>query len=209
MRLRLGTGLLVSCLVLMGGCNSDMRLSLMGRGSDEEKLQKELTETRNELQDARETLSGMQTVVVEQQKQIKSLQDLGPRRLESLYHVKGITLGRYTGPADFDGQPGSDGLKVYLRTIDQTGDAIKAAGQVSVQLFDLALPAEKNLIGEYHWDTEKLSKTFSGGFMTYHYTLKCPFVAKPQNPEITVRVTFIDYLTGKHFSTQKVCKITE
>ena len=153
---------------------------------------------------------GLQTVIVDQQKQIRSLLALGKaKRLEKIYHVSKIAIGRYTGGVDTDGVAGHDAIKVFLRPIDQDGSTLKAAGDVKIQIFDLALPEKKNLIGEYKWPVDKISKQWSGGFMTYHFSFVCPWkkTSPPKHKKLTVRVEFLDYFTGKTFAAQKVCEV--
>ena len=144
----------------------------------------------------------------EKNKQIDSLLALGEKRLESLYQVKRIALGRYTGAVDLDGKPGDDAIKVYLRPIDQDGSVIKAPGTVKIELFDLSAGPAENLVGKYQWTVEQISKQWSGGFGAYHFSFTCPWQSDPPaGDEITVRLEFVDYLTGKVFVAQKLCKI--
>ncbi|MBL7133804.1 MAG: hypothetical protein ISS78_06880 [Phycisphaerae bacterium] len=153
---------------------------------------------------------GLQTVIIDQQKQIRNLQALGQgKRLERLFHVSRIELGRYTGGVDTNGLVGHDAIKVFLRPIDQDGSTVKAAGDVKIQIYDLALPADENLIGEYEWPVDKISKHWSGGFMTYYFSFVCPWkkASLPKHNELTVRVEFVDYLTGKTFTAQKACEV--
>jgi len=200
--------LIALAVMLAGATGCQNGLDLSGRDAKIEKLHKELEETTESLREARQINHGMQIVVIDQQKQIRTLRRLGDERLKKIFHVQAIRLGQYTGGADFDGQAGDDGIKVYLRPIDQRGDTIKAAGEVKIRLYDLAAPAGKNLIGEYNWPVEKMAGAFSGGFMTYHFSFECPWKSgPPQHREITVRVEFVDYLTGRHFSAQKLCKV--
>jgi len=147
----------------------------------------------------------MQMELLARQKQIQTLQGLGEKRMENLFHVTGINLGKYTAGTDLDGKGSHNGIRVYLTPIDRDGHAIKAAGSVKIQLFDLA--AKENLIAEYDFPVEKISERWAAGFMTYHYRFDCPWAASPEHDEITVRAEFIDYLTGKTFTTQKVCKV--
>jgi len=171
-------------------------------------LEADLASAREDLDQAGKDTAAARTELAEKQKQIDTLIKLGPDRLKKLFHVETIKLGRYTGGADFDGQAGDDGIKVFLRPIDSNGDTIKAAGSVTVQLYDLAQPADETLIGEYKWSVDEVAKAFSGGFMTYQFTFKCPWKpGPPKHKEITVRVEFTDYLTGKHFRAQKLCKV--
>lgn len=148
--------------------------------------------------------------IASHKKQISSLANLGRgKRLEKLFHVTKICLTRYTGGIDTDDKFGHDAIKVYLRPLDRDGSTVKAAGSVKIQIFDLALPAERNLIGSYEWSVDEISKCFSGGFVTYHFSFVCPWKkgTLPEHKQLTVRVEFLDYLTGKTFTAQKTCKI--
>lgn len=143
-----------------------------------------------------------------QQEQIETLMELDDRQLELLYFVDRIELGRHTGGWDLDGQNGQDGIKVFLTPHDQHGSALKAAGAATVQLYDLAAEPGENLIAEFHWTVEQLREQWVSGFMSYHYALNCPWGDNPPAHDIvTVRVTFVDYLTGKTFHAQKTCQI--
>ena len=152
--------------------------------------------------------------VASQQQQIQTLQALGgPDRLKKLFQVQRIQLGRHSGGVDLDGIAGDDGIRVYLRPIDQAGSVIKAAGAVKVQLFDLAAEEGETLVGQRTWTVDQLASEWAGGFLSYHFSLTCPWAAAatkslPAHKQITVRVEFIDYLTGKTFSAQKLCTIT-
>ncbi len=125
--------------------------------------------------------------------------------MENLFHVTGITLGKYTAGVDLDGKGSHNGIRVYLTPIDRDGHAIKAAGAVKIQLFDLA--AKENLLVEYDFPVEKISERWAAGFMTYHYRFDCPWPTPPEHEDITVRAEFTDYLTGKTFTAQKVCTV--
>ncbi len=141
------------------------------------------------------------------QKQIQTLQGLGEKRLGLLFCVTDIKLGKYTAGVDLDDRPGHDGVRVYLTPIDADGHAIKAAGAVKIQLFDLAAKTGENLVSACDFPVDKIAERWSAGFMTYHYRFECRWKTPPKHDEITVRVEFTDYLTGKTFTAQKVCKI--
>ncbi len=150
----------------------------------------------------------LQQDLARQQQQIETLQALGDKRLQQLYFVESIQLGRHTGGWDLDDKPGQDGIKVFLVPHDQYGSAIKAAGAATVQLYDLAAEPDKTLIAEFDWPVDELPDSWASGFMSYHYTLDCLWGDNPPaNDIITVRVVFVDYLTGNTFQAQKVCKI--
>ena len=165
---------------------------------DAQRQEDDLAREKEQLSKANKTLAD----------QVETLQGLGPDRLERLYRVTSIELGRYTGGVDLDGKDGHDAIKVYLDPLDRYGSTIKAAGEVSIRLFDLAEPAEKNLIGEYRWSVDELAQQWRGGFGVYRFSFICPWKAgPPRHDQITVRAEFVDYLTGRRFSTQRVCKV--
>ena len=173
-----------------------------------QKHTQELADLRERTRVLAEENQKLQARLADQGKQVRTLQALGPKRLEKLYHVAEIQLGRYTSGVDLDGKAGDDAVKVLLQPVDQHADVIKAPGEVLVHLYDLAEPPARNRIGEYRWTTDELAKKWAGGFLTYHYGLECPWKsAPPRHREITVRVEFTAYLTGRKFSAQKVCKI--
>lgn len=171
-------------------------------------LTADLASARAETELARKDADDAKSQLAGKQKRIDTLVALGPDRLKKLYDVTSLKLGQYTGGADLDGQAGDDGIKVFLRPIDANGDTIKAAGSVTIQLYDLAQPPDKTLIGKYEWSVDQVAKKFSGGFMAYHYTFTCPWKdAPPKHDQITVRLEFVDYLTGKTLPVQKLCKV--
>lgn len=168
----------------------------------------DLTDQVKELQDE---LAAKKAVVEAQEKQIATLRRIGDKRLELLFHVTAVKIERLSGGDDYDGKPGHDGVTVYLQPVDQDGHVIKAAGDIRVQLLDLANPDGKHLIGEYRLGVENARQAWHGKFMTNHYTLKCPWpkqTGPPAHNEITVRVEFTDYLTGRVFRDQKVVEVT-
>jgi hypothetical protein len=145
--------------------------------------------------------------ISDQDQRILSLLAMGDKRMDRLFHVKDVSLGDYTGGVDTNGKAGDDAIKVYLLPMDQDGSILKAAGDVKIQLYDLAAAPADNLIGEYNFSVDQIGKYWSSGFLTYHYSFVCPWKQPPQHNQITVRVEFVEYLTGRHFTAQKVCSI--
>ena len=140
--------------------------------------------------------------------QIKQLQRLGAKRLELLNAPVKVQIERLSGGYNDDGVPGDDGVVVYIRPIDGEGDVIKATGDIQIQLWDLAGATDELLVGEYILDAEHALGRWYGKLMTHHYTVKCPWRSEPPaHNEITIRVLFTDYLTGRVLSDQWVCRI--
>lgn len=130
--------------------------------------------------------------------------------LDDLFVVDRIEIVSRSGGVDLDKQPGDDGVVVYVRTLDADGDVLKAAGEFVIQLFDLTQPGQPRELGVFSFDdSQSLRKSWYGGFLTNHYTFQCPFNAgqMPSTREVQVRVTFLDWLTGRSFSDSKTVTI--
>ncbi len=165
-----------------------------------QKLEQENVKLKTEAAKLRDTIAA-------QDKQIETLHALGPKRLEKLFHVTAIKLGRYTAGVNLDDKEGDDGIRVYLIPQDADGHTLKAAGNVRVQLFDLAAEGKDRMIATCEFPVETIGKKWAGGFLTKHYKFDCPWKTPPKHAEITVRASLTDYLTGKEFAAQKVCKV--
>ncbi len=171
-------------------------------------LKDELSSSKKQLRLVSQEKTELSQKLRKQDEQISTLLGLGDKRIENLSYVKTIRLGRFTGGVDTDKKTGDDAIKVFLKPIDQQGHVIKAAGEVKIQLFDLAAEPADNLIAQYNWDAEGISKQWYSGFGVSHYSFICPWKSTaPQHDEITVRVEFTEYLTGNKFDQQKVCTI--
>ena len=175
--------------------------------NDLETANEKLRQAERQIAELRSDNADLTGELAAQRKRAESLMKLGDKRLEAIFHVERIQLGRYTGGIDTDDKPGHDAIKVYLDPIDADGSTIKAAGDVTIQLFDLAADPKANLLGEYRWRVAEISKQWSSGFVAYHYSFVCPFKSPPAHEELTIRVQFVDYLTGKTFTAQKLVKV--
>jgi len=202
-RLAMFSAVIVSAALT--GCDS---MNIFNRDDKIKQLTAELETARAEAEAAKKSAFEARKQSAQDRKRVDTLVAIGPDRLKKLNYPVSIKLGQYTGGADFDGQPGHDGVKVFLLPIDAQGDTVKAAGSVTIKLHDLAQPEDQTLVGEYKLTVDQVAKAFAGGFGVYHYSFKCPWKqGPPKNSDLTVRVEFIDYITGKTLSVQKVCKV--
>jgi hypothetical protein len=140
-------------------------------------------------------------VIRRQARQIQVLQGFdNEERLAQVPHAVRIEIDPLTGGYDEDRRPGDDGVVVYLRPYDADHDVVKAGGSVRVQVLDLAAPTGAQLLSETVVDAANLRKTWYGKFLTSHYTIRCPWRAGPPlRPAVTVRVEFLDLLSGHTF----------
>lgn len=173
-----------------------------------ETLQADLRAANRDVERLEQTNKELAATIAERDERIDTLMGLGNKRLEKIPNVSRIELGRHTAGIDTDGLPVDDAVKIYMTPFDQDGTAIKAAGDITVQLYDLANEPDQTFLGEYKWNVDELKKLWSSGFMSYHYSLECPWLSgPPAHNEVTVRMTFVDYLTGRTFTAQAVAPV--
>ncbi len=129
--------------------------------------------------------------------------------VEDLYHVVDVQLTRYTGLYDEDADGQVDQLRVYLRPVDADGDVVKAAGHLTVQLWDLSGKENSEaLLSEWKISSEDLRKEWFASLITINYRFRFPLQAKWSDPtlSLTVRILFKDYLTGEELTSQMPVK---
>jgi hypothetical protein len=158
----------------------------------------ELQEENRRLDDQARTMSA----------QVVALQGLDDKRLDVLPHVERLSLGWFTGGVDLNGTGADDAVRVFISPIDQYGNSFLAAGSAKVQVYDLAAAPEENLVARRELTIEQMIELWSTGFGGGHYTVDCPWdAAPPAHKELTVKVQFTEYLTGKTFSAQKAVTV--
>lgn len=197
-RLLFATPLLWLVLLPSPGCQSPTELELRSQVG---KLNERITEKDNQL--------AAQRITIEQlHEQLQVTRGWTDEDLEILFCPEKIVIASLSGGDDYDGKPGDDGVTVYIKPLDREGDAIKVAGDIRIELYDLANPSGQKLIGKYVVPVDQVSTHWYGKLATYHYTVRCPWKkGPPKHDEITIRATFVDYLTQRVMTAQIVCKV--
>jgi hypothetical protein len=132
---------------------------------------------------------------------------LPAERMNELYTVADLQLGRLTGWADLDPKTeGDDGLKIYVVPVDASGDELKAAGSFKIEAFDLS--ARETRVGEWSFSVDRARAHWNGSGLLYEYVLPCPFKEVLSQTELTLKVTFTDALTQRVYTVQKLIKKT-
>jgi len=174
------------------------------------RLQQEADRDRLALQRCQQAAIERESRIAELEGQIENQPRLAKVDVDDLFVVDRIKILSRSGGVDLDGEPGDDGVVVYMQPIDVEGDVIKAAGAISIQLTDLTHLGEPHLIETFEFDApDVIRKLWYGGFMTNHYTLKCPFPESLTTvpTEVHIRIVFLDWLTGREFSESVTSKI--
>ena len=192
--------LVLAGMVILAGCGAKKE------GVTE--LEGENLQLGRELRQAKETVAAQEDALREKDEQISNLLKLDPgQRLEALFVVDKIKLGRYTGGTNPDKKDGDDGVRVYVIPQDQAGRTVTAAGSVEIDVFD---PGQKedSLVMSYSFTAAQAKEHWQGGGLANHYSFICPWKKRrPIGNEITVHVKFVDYLTGRSFTANKQCKV--
>lgn len=191
----LGTILAGCLLVAAAGCQSAIEKEVKTLRDEKKQLQSQVEQAKSENEQL--------------QKHVQLLLGLKPEtKLEDIYSVRQINLGRYTGLYEKNKTGRKDTLIVYVQPVDQNGDAIKASGSVDVQLWDLSRKETESLLDEWHINPDEVKGLWVGTLMKYNYRLTFDVADKIEGLKdpLTVKVIFTDYLTGKAFTEQKVVK---
>lgn len=145
-------------------------------------------------------------------KQIDNLQSFDDQRPAYLFAAVKVEIVSRSGGADYDGEPGDDGVTVYLQPRDAYGDVVKVPGLITIQLLDNSNMAAPRVLGVYRFgDPQELERLWYAWLATSHYTLRCPFrenIVVPESRLITVSASFLDYQTGATFTAVKEVKIS-
>lgn len=188
----------VACSVVLAGCVSPTITSLQARIEEQDK----------EIADKQQRLVAARSAIDELRSRMLKSRDFDVERLKKAYLPVELRIASLSGGADYDGKPGDDGVTVYLQPIDRDGDVVKAAGEIRVQLYDLSAEAGRQLLGEYAVSVDEASRLWHGKLMTQHFTIKCPWRnSPPKTRDVTIRATFVDYLTSAVITTQGTCRV--
>jgi FtsZ-binding cell division protein ZapB len=204
---------LCGCILLFIGCQEKAKSSkskgLVGAKAEQSEVtlkreNEKLKEQNQQLKERLETLMGINK----------------PARIEAISTVSAIQLTNRCGIYDKSNavrRPQAEDsndtskkkmLMVYLRPIDDMGDVLKAAGAVKIELWNLGAKPSDALLKSWQIEPKELKKKWSGSLLTSYY--KLPFdvnsILTGKEKEITLRVEFTDYLTGKILKEQSVIK---
>ena len=129
-------------------------------------------------------------------------------RIELLTNLERIAIDKRSGFFDKDKDGTEETFITYIKTYDDAGDVVKTAGDVNLQLWDLSLDVNEALLGEWNVEAKDLKQMWMGMMMTDYYRLSygIPSILNDIQKELTIKVKFTDYLTGKVFTEQMVVK---
>lgn len=194
---RLSPFLFVTLLVLPA-CDSNQRFARLNR--ENQILREEKLLAEKAVQDCDKELAASQ-------QQVHQVQNLGPDRPVALFAPVSIEIASLSGGADYDNQPGDDGVTVHLRPKDADGQVVKVPGKITIQLLDNSDMTKPKVVAVCeHEKPDDLRQLWMGILGTNHYTIRCPFpggAALPESRRLLVNAAFVDFLTGRTLTASK------
>ena len=160
---------------------------------------------------------------VTDQKELLSLRDGELRSLreqieDSAHAIEGaelpvlskLSIGKFSGPIDTDGDGDDDLIRIYLQTLDQNGRMMPVAGRVSVQAVIIKENQPPAVIARHDYEPESWHQAYASNFTGTHYTLELDLTDPlPANiKEVTVKVILTEAGTGVQFNTEKPFTLT-
>ena len=110
------------------------------------------------------------------------------------------------GPTTRPEAPGSGYfVRLYFQVHDRDGHRVHGAGPIDVSLFELTHSQAKSL-GAFHYDATAADKLYRSALTGDFYAVDLPLPRLPTDG-VTTRIEFLDYLTGKTLTDQRVFKL--
>jgi hypothetical protein len=196
-RIALGFATIALVAPLLAGCDIG--------SARKDPLELEAQRLETEKAELTRELEQVQTENVELAEQVKTLSALPEGKRLDLYKLTDVRISKYTNFYDKDGDGIREKLIVYVQAIDTSGDIVKAAGSVDVQLWNLNNPSDQALLGQWQVDPNELHKLWFSTMISasYRLTFDTPTSLDILADPLTVKVAFTDYLTGETFRTQE------
>lgn len=180
-----------------------------GCGAPTVDFESEATRLRDVIEEKDRQIAAQQAALAEANRRLQSARALSDEQLAKIFHPEKLVIDALSGGYDADAIPGHDGVVVYLKPVDRDGDALKVAGDIRIELFDLSREPDAARIGVYEFPVDQARELWFGKLLTYHYTLNCAWQqGPPASPDVTIRATFVDYLTQRVITAQRVVSVT-
>lgn len=196
--MKLKTFVFQICLILgIAGCDNGGRNVLWDQL---DQLGKEKTDLKLQVQQLEEENKGLT-------EQIDTISNIDKNtRLSAMPELSRLEIGKRTGIFDKNNDGKLESLIVYIRPIDTSGDPVKTPGSCHIQLWDLNSAPADALLSEWQVEPTVLKDLWAGTIMTDYFRLTFDISDLLTTPrkELTVKVTFVDYVRGKVFREQKV-----
>jgi len=177
-------------------------------GRQNDILRQQLIDKEKQTTDLQQAVVELRNANGECRQQVATLQGLTPeQRREAVPDIEEVVIVSRSGIYDAETPGKTPRLIVYFRPMDDTGDAIKSPGSAHIELWDLGRSPSEALLEKWDVSAVELKKTWAGSLLSNFYRLEFPVPAEyASSKELTVKLTFTDYFTGKSFTPQQPIK---
>jgi hypothetical protein len=184
----------LTLLVAVGGCRSCDR------------VESELRARENDVRELREELDRCGVYNQTLQQEVRSLRGQlgvppdGPP--PAAYPVQTLVLGRQTGGRSNDVCPGDDALQVQVEPRDPEGQAIKAPGQLLINVQEITAEGIKRPLSSWLIPPDQLRHSWKNGLLTTGYVLNLPWKVWPSTEKLRVTAHF-QLMDGRVFEADR------
>ncbi|MCG3178058.1 MAG: hypothetical protein BIFFINMI_00381 [Phycisphaerae bacterium] len=199
-------------LLALAGCRDDREIRLMEQQArivqlqvENQRLGQELTATRSERDALKAELAAARGVPTGELKLVPLASRLQINRYSGLRPGQPQLSDSPTTQPDGDALPDVF-ARVYVQVLDQDGFAIRAAGRLSLSLFDLS-GSSPHSMGAYDFPPDRLAGHYRSSLGTEFYAFDLPLPAAPPQEGVTLRIRFDDLLTGRTLDAQGLLKL--
>lgn len=200
---------LLALLLMLPACGGPRNFT-----NENDRLRKENLELKRTVETLQRDLK-RRSLQIEQMEQASTRPGLPAEvatvKASDLPKVTDIEFDRFTGSIDTNHDDIDDTLRVYLRTLDQRGRFLPAAGHAILQVVNIPSNGSPVEIARQVYPPKDFAEAYRTGIGGTHYTLE---LALPTNlgkgtHQFTVKVTFVDAATGQTFSNEQATKIRQ
>lgn len=185
-------------LLVTAGCGSPSKANIELRKQNAE-LREQVAQLERQLADQRLTIQAMES-------QRNTVAVLPDERLEELFVVHDLRLGRLSGGGDTDpDSPGDEALRIVAAPVDAEGHTLKAAGQFVIEVFEVG--DEPQRIGRWEIPAAEARSHWIDSGLVYGYLFELPWQQPPATDRLVLRVQFEDALTQRLVSAERIIEV--
>lgn len=171
--------------------------------------QAELAEMRSKVNSAKAEVAAMQRESDALRRQLVDRGDqvMLPEQAGMLYRATGIRIHKMlSGSLDRDEQPGEELFCTLVVPHDAQGEAVKLAGDLQLEVFDLASGDGQRQIGSWSFTADEVRDHWYSGFIGSGLMFRIPWQQIPSGDQIVVhaRLTTAD---GRTFDTSESVRV--
>jgi hypothetical protein len=186
-------------------------------GGEKESLRYELEQTKTALEQVRRERTELRAHVRELTNQLDAAAgERAAEVIEATPRAAELTLDRLTSLYDRDGEPGFEGIDMYLKPLDGKSRFVQVAGDLRVQawLEPEDASGERVLLDEVLLGPTGLREAYRSTLLSVHYTIQLELdpqlpldrLDRPGNGTILLLARFDDAITGMSHTAQRVLK---